>query len=218
MSEIKLPVDDTRTVSAILDHPQGAKALYVMAHGAGAGMRHTFMETMAAALHEKRIATFRFNFPFMEKGRRRVNSVATASQTIRAAAAYAESTGLPLFAGGKSFGGRMSSNAQADEPLSSVRGLIFLGFPLHSPKKPDTKRADHLSRVAIPMLFLQGTRDKLAELDLLKPIVKKHPLATLHVLEGADHGFAVLKRSGRTAEQVIQECAHAIDAFVDLGL
>jgi hypothetical protein len=191
--------------TALLVRPRGAVALYVLAHGAGAGMRHPFMEALAAALAEQKIATLRWEFPYMAAGKNRVDAPEVAEAAVREAVAAARAYKLPLFAGGKSFGGRMTSRAHAAEPLP-VKGLVFVGFPLHMPKKPAIERAAHLSRAMGPMLFLQGTRDDLADLTLLRPIVKKIG-ATLHVIEGADHGFT---RSGNVAE-----LATTIRAWID---
>jgi hypothetical protein len=191
----------------ILQRPGGAWALYVFAHGAGAGMNHPFMRAMADALAAEGIATLRYDFPYMAKGSRRIDPPAVLHAAVREAVAAAAAEKLLLFAGGKSMGGRMTSQAQALEPLEGVRGLAFVGFPLHPAKQPGTKRADHLRDVRIPMLFLQGTRDGLADLSLLTPIVQAHSLATLHVVAGADHSFHVLKRSGRSDTEVLRELA-----------
>ena len=186
--------------------------MLVFAHGAGAGMRHAFMEAITARLVAAGIATFRYQFPYMEEGRRAPNPPGVLTATVRAAvgAAQEEAKSIPLFAGGKSLGGRMTSTAAAKEPLPSVRGLVFFGFPLHAVGKPGSERGAHLADVGVPMLFLQGTRDKLAELDLLRPVVKKlDDRATLHEIDGGDHSFHVLKRSGRTDEEVLDELADA---------
>jgi predicted alpha/beta-hydrolase family hydrolase len=200
-------------VSGLLLRPDGARLLYVVAHGAGAGMRHPFLESIAQRLAERSIATLRYQFPYMEQGARRPDPPAVAAATVRAAVAEAARLApeLPLVAGGKSFGGRMTSTAQAEEPLSAVRGLVFLGFPLHPPGRPGDSRAEHLAQVRIPMLFLQGDRDGFADLKLLRPVVKRLGVgATLHLVEGGDHSFHVLKRSGRTDADVISELADAI--------
>lgn len=173
-------------------------------------MRHPFLEEVSRRLAERRIGTLRYQFPYMEKGSGRTDSPAVATATVRAASELARSEfpALPLFAGGKSFGGRMTSTAQAEAPLPGVRGLVFLGFPLHPPKRPGITRAEHLSKVGVPMLFLQGTRDDLADLELIREVTAgMADRATVHVVEGGDHSFAVLKRSGRTAEQVMDELA-----------
>src|ERR1700733_8438559 len=170
----KLRVNETVTVSTLWDSPRKAKACYVLAHGAGAGMSHAFMQSVATALAERQIATLRFQFPYMEKGSKRTDPPKLCHATIRAAVRLArEKTDVPLIAGGRSFGGRMASQAQAEEPLTGVVGLAFLGFPLHPPKAPSDERAEHLDDVKIPMLFLQGTRDELADLALLKALVKR---------------------------------------------
>ena len=195
-------------VSGILLRPTDAWAGYVLAHGAGAGMRHRFMEGIAQALSRRGIATLRYQFPYVESGGKRPDPPAVLEATVRAAVAAAREImpGLPLVAGGKSLGGRMTSNAQAKHPLPGVSGLVFLGFPLHPPKQPGERRADHLEAVDLPMLFLQGTRDALAQLDLITGVCHRlGSKATLHVVEGADHSFAVLKRSGRSEAEVMDE-------------
>ena len=200
---------DGALLPALLDLRADARAGLVLAHGAGAGMEHAFMAAMALGLSASGVAVLRFQFPFMAQGSRRPDPPAIAQGAVRAAVAEAKRrlpAGLPLFAGGKSFGGRMTSQAQADTPLDNVRGLVFFGFPLHAAGKPDTKRAKHLAAVQLPMLFLQGTRDELAEIGLVRdvtvPLVER---ATLHVVEGADHSFHVLKRSGRNDADVLKE-------------
>ena len=200
-------------VSGLLLRPDGARLLYVLAHGAGAGMRHPFLESIAQRLAERSIATLRYQFPYMEQRARRPDPPAVAAATVRAAVIEAAGVapGLPLVAGGKSFGGRMTSTAQAEDPLPGVRGLVFLGFPLHPPGRPADKRAEHLAQVRIPMLFLQGDRDEFADLKLLKPVVKRlGERATLHLAEGGDHSFHVLKRSGRTDTEVMAELVETI--------
>lgn len=180
-------------------------------------MEHPFMESVARGLEKRGIATLRYQFPYMEAGGKRVDPPAIAAATVRSAVDEAAHRlpGVPLFAGGKSFGGRMTSTAQAEQSLERVRGLIFLGFPLHAAGRPDDSRAAHLQEIAIPMLFLQGTRDTLADLTLLRPICKKLGRSvTLHELEGADHSFHVLKKSGRTDAEVMEEAFDAIDSFV----
>ncbi len=189
---------------------------YVLAHGAGAGMRHQFMENISQALFDRGAATLRYEFKYMEERRNRPDSPAVAAERVREAVAHAraEWPGLPLIAGGKSFGGRMTSTAQAEQPLDGVVGLAFLGFPLHPPSKPSVTRAEHLSQVNVPMLFLQGTRDEFAELELLTGVCDKlGSRATLHLIEDGDHSFKVPKRSGRTAEQVMGELADTIVAW-----
>ena len=205
-------------VSALLMRPLDADCLLVLAHGAGAGMRHPFMEAVAACLADRRIATFRYQFPYIEHGRRRPDFQPVLLKTVRSAASAASevSDGLPLFAGGKSMGGRMTSLAASKESLDAVRGIVFLGFPLHPVQKPGIERSDHLKAVHVPLLFLQGTRDKLARLDLLEPVCQDlAPSATLHLVEGADHGFHVLKRSGRTDDDVQDETADATRTWID---
>lgn len=199
-------------VSGLLLRPPDARLLYVLAHGAGAGMRHPFLEAISQRLAEQGIATLRYQFPYMERRARRPDPPAVAAATVRAAVAEAArlEPGIPLIAGGKSFGGRMTSTAQAEEPLPGVRGLVFLGFPLHPPGRPDDKRAEHLNRVQIPMLFLQGDRDEFADLKLLRPVVERLDRATLHLVEGGDHSFHVLKRAGRTDADVMGELVEAI--------
>jgi uncharacterized protein len=203
-------------VSALLLRPAGARWLLVFAHGAGAGMRHRFMVEMSAALAGVGVATFRYQFPYMEAGGRRPDLRATLLATVRAAiaAGHALAPDLPLLAGGKSMGGRMTSLAAAEAPLEGVRGLVFFGFPLHAAGRPSTERGDHLAGVAVPMLFLQGERDQLADLGLLRPICAGlGARATLHVLPTADHSFHVLKRSGRTDAEVVSELAKTTAAF-----
>ncbi|MEO7150132.1 MAG: alpha/beta family hydrolase, partial [Burkholderiaceae bacterium] len=189
---------DTR-VSALWQRPADARAALVLAHGAGAGMAHAFMAAAADGFAARGIATLRYQFPFMERGSKRTDAPALAHAAVRAAVdrAHTLDPALPLFAGGKSFGARMTSQAQAAAPLPGVRGLVFIGFPLHPAGKPGVARAQHLAAVALPMLFVQGTRDDLADLTLLQPVVDAlAPRAQLAILEGADHGFHVLARSG----------------------
>ncbi|HEY1814991.1 MAG TPA: alpha/beta family hydrolase [Kofleriaceae bacterium] len=204
---------------ALLDKPRGAKAALVLAHGAGAGMRHAFLQEVAGALADRAIATLRYEFPYMTAGRARTDKPEVAEAAVRRAweASRKYLGKLPRFAGGKSFGGRMTSRAHAAEPLADCRGLVFLGFPLHPADKPEVAgdRAEHLPRAAGPLLFLQGTRDELAPLDRLRPIVSAlGPRATLHVVDGADHGYDVLVRSGRTHYDVITELAGAIADWI----
>ena len=215
--QLKLDLGNA-VVSALLLRPDNARACFVFAHGAGAGMAHPFMETVATGLCDRGIATLRYQFPYMEKASKRPDAPAVAHAAVRAAVAEAARccAGLPLIAGGKSFGGRMTSQAQAIAPLAGVRGLAFLGFPLHPAGKPSTTRATHLSDIKIPMLFLQGTRDDLAELKLLEPVVKSlGTSASLHLVQEADHSFHVLKRSGRNDEDVMSEVLDAFAAWVD---
>jgi len=206
----------TATVSALLIRPEQAHACYVFAHGAGAGMTHAFMEQAATGLAARGIATLRYQFPYMEKGSKRPDPPAVAHVTVRAAVAEAARAcpGLPLIAGGKSFGGRMTSQAQAKAALPGVVGLAFFGFPLHAAGKPSTDRANHLADVQIPMLFLQGSNDKLAEVSLLKPVVDGlGARARLHLVEGADHSFHVPARSGRNDREVMEEILDAFAAW-----
>jgi len=200
-------------VSSLLVRPAGARVGLVLAHGAGAGMRHPFLTALSVRLASFGVATFRYQFPYMEAGGGRPDAPAVATATVRAAVAQAarEMEGLPLVAGGKSFGGRMTSTAAAEAPLPGVRGLAFVGFPLHPPGQPGTARAEHLARVTVPMLFLQGTRDEFAELPLLEPVVAGlGARAKLHVVEGANHSFAVPKKSGRGLSDVLDELARAL--------
>lgn len=216
--ELKFALGSAGDVSALLMRPKDARACYVFAHGAGAGMRHASMEAIAAGLADRGVATLRYQFPYMEKGGKRPDPPALAHATVRAAVAEAAKlcAGLPLLAGGKSFGGRMTSQAQAKAPLEGVKGLAFFGFPLHPAGKPSSDRAEHLADVKVPMLFLQGTRDTLAELSLLKPMVKGlGSRATLHIAEGADHSFHVLKSSGRNDREVLEEVLDAFAAWAD---
>jgi predicted alpha/beta-hydrolase family hydrolase len=195
--------------------PPDAWLLYVLAHGAGAGMRHRFLDAIANALATKGVATFRYQFPYMDAGAGRPDPPGILETSVREAVvrAAAAAPDLPLIAGGKSLGGRMTSGAAAASPLPGVKGLVFLGFPLHAPGQLGIKRADHLDRVNLPMLFLQGTRDTFARPDLLLPVIQRlGPRATLHSIEGGDHSFAVLKRSGRSADQVM---VVLVDTVVD---
>jgi predicted alpha/beta-hydrolase family hydrolase len=217
-AELAIAVGDgAGQVSGLLVRPANARALYVLAHGAGAGMRHPFLERMAERLAEHAVATLRYQFPYLERRARRPDPPAVAERAVRAAVLEATrvAPGLPLVAGGKSFGGRMTSGAQANEPLPGVRGLVFLGFPLHPPGRPGTARAEHLFRVAVPMLFVQGTRDEFADLKLLRPLIERlGDRATLALVEGGDHSFHVLKRTGRTDAAVFDELVGTIAAWV----
>lgn len=212
------PREEQRPVSALLVRPENARAVVVLSHGAGAGMHHVFMEDLAKRLAGCGLATLRYQFPYMEQGSRRPDSAPLLKSTVRAAVAcaVAEAPDVPLFVGGKSMGGRMSSMALAEESIEAVRGVVFFGFPLHPAGRENTQRADHLAEVEVPMCFLQGTRDKLADLDLLRPVCEGlGDLATLHIVDGADHGFHVLKRSGRTDDEVLDELAERAAAWVD---
>jgi hypothetical protein len=209
---VQFAVGDAR-VSGLFDRPPAPRALVVLAHGAGAGMRHPFLNAIAARLVEREFATFRYQFPYMDARRRRPDPPGTLVAGVRAAVEEVAllAPELPLFAGGKSLGGRMTSTAQAERPLPGVRGLVFLGFPLHPPGRLGTHRADHLDAVTLPMLFLQGTRDDFAGLDLLRPVIERlGRRATLHLIETADHSFHVLKRSGLTDAKVLHELADAV--------
>jgi hypothetical protein len=195
--------------------PNDAVAALVLAHGAGAGMRHASMQAIADAFERRRIATLRFDFPFMAEGRKRVDAPDVATASIAAAyASAAERTKLPIWLGGHSFGGRMASHAVVDRGVPAA-GLIFCSFPLHMPRKPDTKRAQHLGKIGQPMLFLSGTRDELAERTLLESLVKSLPNATLHWLDTADHGYRVLKRQRTREDSVFDEMAEAARGFID---
>ena len=205
-------------VSAILLRPDDARWLFVFGHGAGAGMRHSFMEDASAALASRGIASFRYQFPYVEQGGRRPDPQPILLATVRAAvlAAHEAAADLPLLAGGKSMGGRMTSLASAAEPLPGVRGLVFFGFPLHAPGQPGANRAEHLERVREPMLFLQGTRDTLAKLDLLQPVIDRlGPNASIHIVDGADHSFAVPKKSGRDLAATLDELAQVVIQWAD---
>jgi len=214
--ELRFEVPGARSVSARLLMPQRPQACFVFAHGAGAGMTHRFMEDAALGLGSRGIATLRYQFPYMETGSKRPDSPNIAHATVRAAVAEAERLcpRLPLIAGGKSFGGRMTSQTQALAPLPSVKGLAFLGFPLHPAGRPSDERAKHLFDIHVPMLFLQGTRDKLADMHLLQPLVNAlGPAALLHPLAEADHAFHVLVRSGRNDADVMTELLDVFAAW-----
>jgi len=200
----------------MLVRPHDARLLYVLAHGAGAGMRHHFLAQAADVFAARGIATYRYEFPYMQAGKSRPDSPGVAEAAVRAAvvAAAHRAPELPLIAGGKSFGGRMTSQAQVREPLPGVRGLVFLGFPLHPPGRPGTSRAEHLASVDVPMLFLQGTRDEFAQLDLLQEVVRKlGDRATLHLVEEGDHSFKVPKRTGKTEGDVMNELAATVSEW-----
>ena len=201
--------------------PPASRSLLVFGHGAGAGMRHSFMQAMAERLAERDVATFRYQFPYMEKGGRRPDYSPILLKTVRSAVAAASEAGgdLPLFGGGKSMGGRMTSLAAASKSIERLLGIVFFGFPLHPPSRPGTDRADHLADVRLPMLFLQGTRDRLAPLGRLAPVYEGlGERATLHVVIGADHGFRVLRRSRRSDEEVLDELASATEKWIDTVL
>ena len=210
MTKVTLSLDDGTTVSGQLDVPAAPRAIFVFAHGAGAGMAHPFMTAFASNLAALAIATLRYQFPYMERGSKRPDTPKVAHAAVRAAVARAqvELPDVPIFAGGKSFGGRMTSQAQADAALPGVSGLVFVGFPLHPAGKPATDRADHLARVHVPILFLSGTRDELAQLHLLEPVVRSlGARATLSLYDEADHSFHVPAKSGRNDAQVRQQMA-----------
>lgn len=214
---LRIALPEGGSVSALLCEPSKPDATYVFAHGAGAGMTHAFMEQLAQALAAWGIASLRFQFPFMEQGSKRPDSPPVAQAAIRAAVAEAARRlpGVPLFAGGKSFGGRMTSQAQALAPLPGVRGLAFVGFPLHGAGKPSTDRAEHLQAIEVPMLFLQGTRDLLADIGLIGRVTAQlAPMAALHTVPEADHGFHVPARTGRTDAQVVDELAEVMTRWM----
>ena len=216
MEELRIPVGN-KSVSALLIRPENAQALYVFAHGAGAGMTHRAMESNAQGLATRGIATLRYQFPYMEKGSKRVDAPKVAHAAVRAAVREAArlAPDLPLFAGGRSFGGRMTSQAQAIEALPGVHGLAFIGFPLHPAGKPSTDRAEHLAQVQVPMLFVSGDRDALAELELLKPVVAElGDRATLHLIEAADHSLKVPAKSGRTPAEAEAEALDAMASWM----
>jgi predicted alpha/beta-hydrolase family hydrolase len=215
--QLKIAVGQ-ENVSGLLITPNEARACYVVAHGAGVGMRHTFMATVARGLADRGVASLRYQFPYMEKGSKRPDTPKVAHAAVRAAVAEASSQlpGMPLIAGGKSFGARMASQAQAESALDGVRGLAFLGFPLHPPGQQSDARAEHLSRVEIPMLFLQGTRDDFADLEYLKPLVKRlGSRATLTLFEHADHSFRVPEKSGRKDADVLAELLDTLAGWAD---
>jgi predicted alpha/beta-hydrolase family hydrolase len=216
--KLEIAVGHATSVSALLIRPPQARACFVFAHGAGAGMTHPFMEAVATGLAARDVATLRYQFPYMEKASKRPDPPGIAQAAVRAAVAEAGRycVDLRLIAGGKSFGGRMTSQAQASAALAGVRGLAFLGFPLHPAGKPSSDRAKHLADVHVPMLFMQGTRDNLAELSLLEPVVKSlGPAASLHRVEGADHSFHVPARSGRKDSEVMDEILDAFAGWIE---
>lgn len=217
MNELTITVDDAHAVSGLLAVPTGARACLVLAHGAGAGMTHPFMAAVAEGLAQRGVATLRYQFPYMQAKSKRPDRPALATATVRAAVAEAvrRMPDVPMFAGGKSFGGRMTSTAQAAAPMPAVRGLVFLGFPLHPAGKPSTDRALHLAEIAVPMLFVQGTRDALAEPALIGPVVSGlRSRATLLEVAGADHSFHVPVRSGRTDAEVLAGVLDRIVAWM----
>ena len=215
---LRFAVEGAGEVSALLDRPANARRILVLAHGAGAGMSHPFLEKLTACFAELGTATLRYRFPHMEQRRRIPDRPSLLTATVAAAVKTASefAPGMPLFAGGKSMGGRMTSQAAAEGLLAGVAGLIFFGFPLHPPNRPGTKRADHLADVKLPMLFLQGSRDAFADLKLLRPICAKlGKLATLHVIPGADHSFRVPKKSGKNEDQIFMELAETASRWAD---
>lgn len=214
---LTIRISETETVSALLSRPVPSRACYVLAHGAGAGMNHPFMASVSTGLADRGIATLRYQFPYMERGSKRTDPPRIAHATVRAAVAMAASLmpDTPLFAGGKSFGGRMTSQAQAESALPRVRGLIFLGFPLHPAKKLSRERAEHLRQISCPMLFLQGTRDELADVALMRTVTEQlGALAALQLFDDADHSFHVRARSGRTDRDVLDSMLDAIVAWI----
>jgi predicted alpha/beta-hydrolase family hydrolase len=214
---VAITVDDER-VSGLLQAPPDARACYVFAHGAGAGMAHPFMAAAAKGLAERGIATLRFQFPYMERGSKRPDTPKVAQATVRAAVAEASRLmpGIALFAGGKSFGGRMTSQAQSASPLPGVRGLVFLGFPLHPAGRPSDERAQHLFEVGVPMLFLQGTRDGLADLQLVQALAERlGSRATLKLFQDADHSFHVPARTGRKDAEVMTDLSAALAGWIE---
>lgn len=217
MDKLQIEINESLgAVSGLFQLPKEGIALLVLAHGAGAGMDHPFMESLAAALYEAGIGTLRFQFPYMEQGRRRPDRREVAYETILAAvrAAKARTPSLPLLAGGKSYGGRMTSQLAAAGELEEVAGLVFFGYPLHPAGRPGKARAEHLTTVPQPMLFLQGTRDRLAEVDLIKEVCKKLPKSTLHFMQDGDHSFRTLKRTGITQEEAVQQLAAWTEAWM----
>jgi predicted alpha/beta-hydrolase family hydrolase len=212
-NDLRMEVPGAGEVSALFDRPPNASWLIALAHGAGAGMTHPFLESLAQELGAAGMATLRYQFPYMENGRRAPDSPVILAATVRAAITKAAELApdLPLLASGKSMGGRMTSTAASQGALANVRGLVFFGFPLHPPNRPDTKRAEHLDRVAVPMLFLQGTRDALADLTLLRPICAElGPRAVLCVIDTADHSFHVLKKSGKSDAEILRQLAQKV--------
>jgi uncharacterized protein len=215
---IRFEVESRGEISALLERPGNARQLLVLAHGAGAGMTHPFMKSLSTELASVGVATLRYQFPYMEQRRRIPDAPAVLVSTVRAAvrAASQVAPDLPLFAGGKSMGGRMTSQAAAERSLDGVRGLVFFGFPLHPPKRPGTTRAEHLAKVTVPMLFLQGTRDTFADLKLLRPICTElRPQTMLHIIEDADHSFHAPKRTGKTDSVVLSELAQTVSAWAE---
>jgi predicted alpha/beta-hydrolase family hydrolase len=216
-STLTIALEEGQSVSGLLTTSRDPRACLVLAHGAGAGMTHRFLSAVAAGLAERGVATLRYQFPYMERASRRPDPPRLAQATVRAAAAEAvRLVPGPLFAGGKSFGGRMTSQAQAESPLPGVRGLVFLGFPLHPPGRPSDERGRHLSEVFVPMLFLRGARDDFASLPLLKPLIESlGARATLELVDDADHSFHVRARTGRRDEEVLAGMLDALAAWLE---
>ena len=215
---LMIDLEDGRTVSGLLQAPRQPLACLAVAHGAGAGMTHPFLSALACGLAERRIATLRYQFPYMERGSRRPDPPKLAQSTVRAALglAWRLVPQIPLFAGGKSFGGRMTSQAQAESPMPGVRGLVFLGFPLHPPGRPSDERGRHLFDVQVPMLFLQGTRDDFASLPLLQPLIERLGAhSTLELIDDADHSFRVPARTGRRNEEVFTGILEKLTAWME---
>jgi uncharacterized protein len=215
LKKVKIVLDTGMTVSGLVVSPDRPHAAYVFAHGAGAGMDHPFMAAVAEGLADRGVATLRYQFPYMEQGSKRPDRPETARVAVRAAVKTAASVlpDLPLFAGGKSFGGRMTSLTHAEKPLPGVMKLVFFGFPLHPAGKPSVDRADHLSAIKVPMLFLQGTRDTLASMDLLEPVVKA-ARGTMFAVGEADHSFHVRRKSGKTDAQVMTELSDVATGWI----
>ena len=216
---VTIPVSDAQRVSGLLQAPREARACCVLAHGAGAGMTHPFMTAIAKGLAERGTATLRYQFPYMEQGSKRPDAPKLAQATVRAAVLEASRLPLALFAGGKSFGGRMTSQAQAQAPLPGVRGLVFLGFPLHPPGRPSDERGKHLGEVQIPMLFLQGTRDDFANRQLLEALCDQiGARASLKLFQDADHSFRVPARTGRSDSEVRVELLEALADWMEMKI
>ena len=218
---VTIALDATRCVSGLLQAPSDARACYVLAHGAGAGMNHPFLAGVASELAGRGIATLRYQFPYVEQGSKRPDTPKVAQATVRAATVEASHLlpDLPLFAGGKSFGGRMTSQAQAESPLPGVHGLAFLGFPLHPSGRPSDERANHLFDVRIPMMFIQGSRDQLADLSLLQSVIGRlGTRAILRLFQGADHSFHVPARGGRSDSEIMAEIAAALTGWIEVVL
>jgi hypothetical protein len=218
---LRIALPDGAGVSGLVLVPRAAKAGYVLAHGAGAGMSHPFMASVAVQLADRGVATLRYQFPYMEKGTRHPDPPGVAHETVRAAVTEAARRlpDIPLFAGGKSFGGRMTSQAQADAPLPRIIGMVFLGFPLHPANRPSLVRAQHLEKIQVPMLFLQGARDALAQPEIIGPVIAElGDRAALKSFADADHSFHVPKRSGRTDALVLAELCDTVSAWIETAM